>query len=75
MQKMVRRKEPGGNPQRGFCMYPSISSVNRFVCPLNPEKLSLPCFVKVANGDISICSLDTADEGAETEEKQPGCRS
>lgn len=71
-----RRKSQGETPTAGFsCIYPGISSVDRFLCPLIPEKLSLLCYVKVANGDISVCSLDTADEGAETEEKQPGCRS
>lgn len=35
-----------------------------------------PRYVKVANSGVSVCSLsDTADEGAETEEQQQGCRS
>lgn len=55
---------------------PDISSVSRsFWIPLPPEKLS-PGYVKVANSDVCVCSLsDTADEGAETEEQQRGCRS
>lgn len=57
---------------------PDISSVSRsFWIPLPPENPPPPRrYVKVANGDVSVCSLsDTADEGAETEEQQRGCRS
>lgn len=69
-----RRKSQGQTRTvGGGVLYPSISSVNcSFYCPFIPEKLSLPCYGKVANGDISTRLFH---EGAEAEEKQPGCRS